>query len=160
MASSMAMVARHEGPALRESRRISSLVPGAHGQPVALQVSEAYDDGMFMDAEVYTPPEVAAVPAPAAAPAPSSDPKKLRGLKDLERERQAKARHPPCSSLAACFSCSCVDLRCMTRARSFKCSATVWALPCNIRTGEGGAEVTLPARLFLVAVVKPTGSSC
>jgi hypothetical protein len=60
---------------------------------VASQVSEAYDDGMFMDAEVYTPPEVAAVPAPATAPAPSSDPKKLRGLKDLERERQAKARY-------------------------------------------------------------------
>lgn len=61
----------------------------------AAQVSEAFDDGggFFMDAEVYTPPEVAVVPAPAAAPA-SSDSKKPRGLKDLERERQAKAREP------------------------------------------------------------------
>ena len=77
---------------------------GRHGDGMAPlrfpaeQVSEAFDDGggFFMDAEVYTPPEVAVVPAPApppvaAAPA-SSDSKKPRGLKDLERERQAKAR--------------------------------------------------------------------
>ena len=60
----------------------------------AEQVSEAFDDGggFFMDAEVYTPPEVAVVPAPVTAAAPaSSDSKKPRGLKDLERERQAKA---------------------------------------------------------------------
>jgi len=64
---------------------------------LAVQVSEAFDDGggFFMDAEVYTPPEVAALPAPAPAPAAapaSSDSKKPRGLKDLERERQAKVR--------------------------------------------------------------------
>ncbi len=75
-------------------------------------MSEAFDDGggFFMDAEVYTPPEVAALPAPApaaAAPA-SSDSKKPRGLKDLERERQAKARRP-CTG-ALCISVTRYDV--------------------------------------------------